>query len=903
MNLKQMAVAIVLTLLGVGLLWRSQATITDIGAQYPFEEDEIAALEAWGTTTDPHIANLLAAEVSTPNLSRSEVHLGYDKETDSYLDDPTTTRHTQGLNIQTIPSKEGSDIDPSRIRFGSNYEFVVEPGIALDVHEALSSDNPLNSANNRGAPYVVMQFNFPVDLALKADLEQKGVTFGDPIDKLSFYAKVPSHTLSDVNQAMAQEKINFVGAAPPEARIADALRTQIQEPSDETIWVTVQLFEAPTPEQIESLQTLMSVETVSNGPIHLVSGTVEAAQVVTLAQQPFVQWVEEQTLHTSQSINVDLKQDIPVDPTNLEGNLGAGADIVKKLGIDGSGINVAVLDSGIARQGTTYHPDLPASQIIDQYYWDPDSNFESADATDNNGHGTHVAGTIGGQGSSDVNRSWQGIAPGVKLLTYRLTNNTGGFASTDVQAAFQRAAISNTHVANNSWGGGNGIYEISAQLLDRAVRGEFGSRKINMIVTTGNLEGLSGTPGTAKNAISVGAVKDGNSSPQYSFSCPGGGSDDNWPPAERACFSNFGPINADGDGHTRVKPDIVAPGVQIVSPTPWYLHSSNPDYKGMNGTSMAAPQVSGAVAQFLQFHNSFLDWPEVVKAAFIVSATDVGGSANVNLYGRGMLNVVHAIYDQATISDIAYWNSALASSGNKNDHTFTVPTGFQEVRVALTWPDPVSGGGSDDVVNDLDVRVYDGSGALVGTSSTFDDTVEYVKISSGTPGTWRIEVDAFSISSSQTYGLASLIVLKNPDLSLSGSTARYPGGGFFLYTTMANSGFAAPGSYVQLKLPDTTNFSVGGARIYTSDGRSYYYPATSLHNDGGGQYWRAATGQTISGFPVTVRWFLTYSGTSCETAQFEVQAYYRSAGATTLEDTQTASHDPCESTYLPAIIK
>jgi serine protease AprX len=807
-----------------------------------------------------------------------------------------------------IELKEGSDIDAGRIRFGSGYEFLVTPGFAPDVYQQLSAMASAGTAGSAGMPYVIIQFNFPVDLVTKSQLEQKGVVFGDPIDKLSFYAKIPPAALPEVNQTIGAGKVNFVGTTPPEARLAGELKAKMLTAPGETLPIIIQLFEAATPEQVRVLSALMNVTDVSGGPMHLVAGNIEAARLLSLAQQPFIQWVAEQPLNELGILKEPVLEAAPLSPANFEGNLGTSADIVKKLGFNGSGINVAVMDSGIARQGSTYHPDLPASRIADEYFWDPESNFESINAADDAGHGTHVAGTIGGGGVTSGDFAWQGQAPGVNFLIYRLSKNNSGFTAPDFQASLGRGAGRAMHISNNSWGGGNGVYNINSQLADRAVRGEFNNQYINMVIISHNDNALTRSPGTAKNALTVGAVKDGNWPSGTVITC-NSGPDSNWPPGQRICFSNFGPVDADGDGETRVKPDIMAPGVRIRSPMPWYL-SPFSYYDTMDGTSMAAPHASGAVAQFLDAYNNFFDWPELVKAAFIVSATDVGGT-NVSRYGRGMLNVFHAIFDQTNISDISFWTNAFNSTGTTS-HTFTVPNGFKEVRIALAWADPVSGGGSDTVVNDLDVRVLDGSGTQVGESITPDDTVEYIKVTSGVPGTWRIETRAFSLSSPQSYGLAALVVLKNADLTISGSTDPATGttnGNFYLYSTIANSGFAAPGSYVRLALPNTGLFALEGARIYTNDGRSHYYDDSELHSEGGGKYWSVATGETISGHPRLVRWFLKYSGAGCVPVPFEIQAYYRKAEATLFEDTKNVIFSPCSPQitnsrlYLPVAIK
>ncbi|GIK40877.1 MAG: hypothetical protein BroJett011_47100 [Chloroflexota bacterium] len=910
---------LIYTTLAIGILsaWLLLAirfNIPPADAQGDLDEDEVIALAAWGTTEDPNITAMLATQgITGANLSLSEVHLGYDQASGAFLDDPTISRSTfQVTGQEAIALKPGSDIDPGRIRFGSGFDLIVTPGLAPDMRAQLAQPAISAASGMVEIPYVAVQFNYPVDLGAKSQLEQQGVVFGDPIDKLSVYAKIPPAALPEVTRLIEAGKLHFVGLPPAEARVAEPLKAKIIEKPQETLAITVQLFESPKPEQLQALRAFMTITQVSDGPLHLVSGTMAAAQIMPLAQHPLVQWIEEQTLAKLAGLkDPSLAQPENLPPANFEGTLGAGADIVKQLGLNGSGVNVAVLDTGIARQGSTYHPDLPAGRIVDQYSWDPYSDFESTDATDEHGHGTHIAGTIGGSGAYDSDYSWQGLAPRVNFLIYQLNKHAERIEVMDFQAALQRGAGRNMHIANFSSGGYNGQYLIDAQLTDRAVRGEFNSRPVNMVIASHNHNALITDPGTAKNAFTVGAVKDGNMS-EGTFNFFDVCTDNNWPPGERICFSNFGPIDADNDGATRVKPDLVAPGVNIRSTGPWYLSpTGNGYYFTSDGTSFAAPQVSGAMAQFLDAYSNFINWPEVVKAAFIVSATDVGGT-NVAHYGRGMLNVFHAIYDQTNISDISFWTGAFSGTGAAANHTFTVPAGFDEVRVALTWADPVAASGNDNVINDLDVKVYDGSGALVGSSTTPDDTVEYVKVTGGAPGTWRIEASAYSLWSAQRYGLAALVMLNKPAVTVSGSMSAAGGAGysqdFYVYSTLTNNGFAAPGSYAQLQLPNAIDYGVKGARIYTADGRSHFYSATELHHDPGFRNWDVATGEVIKGFPRIIRWHVRYAFTGCPPARLNLLAYYRNAG-TTVSSGSASVPFPCQSPtqqskiFLPLIIK
>jgi hypothetical protein len=276
-----------------------------------------------------------------------------------------------------------------------------------------------------------------------------------------------------------------------------------------------------------------------------------------------------------------------------------------------------------------------------------------------------------------------------------------------------------------------------------------------------------------------------------------------------------------------------------------------------------------------------------------------------------MVNIYHAIYNQPGVSSSTRWSSSVSASGQSNNHTFTVPAGFTEVRVALAWADPVAGANNDSVINDLDVRVYDANNILRGSSLTIDDTVEYVKVTSGAPGQWRIEVRAYSVSSSQPYGLAATVITEPADLSMTTSLepaiGTLPGSNFYLYTTLANSGFAAPGSYVRLQLPSASLFTVEGVRLYMADGRSYYYNASHLHNDGGGVWWRAAVGETITGYPRVARWFMSYNGSGgdCREARtFSAIAYFRDNGALAVGGGDTARFIPAAcKLYLPGLMR
>ena len=243
------------------------------------------------------------------------------------------------------------------------------------------------------------------------------------------------------------------------------------------------------------------------------------------------------------------------------------------------------------------------------------------------GHGTHVAGIIGGNGYL-VGRKLRGVAPGVNLIDLRALDANGAGSDSTVIAAIQQAiALKNTYnirVINLSLG--RGIPDSYTQdPLCQAVESAW-KAGIVVVVAAGNYGRLSvngsngfGTitaPGNDPFVLTVGATKSNGSSAQSAETL--------------ASYSSKGPTTYD---HV-VKPDIVAPGNGIVS---WRLRAlrwkhcipvrsvsgsdGNNDYFNLSGTSMATPVVSGAVALLLQQHSTLT--PDQVKARLMKSAYKV----------------------------------------------------------------------------------------------------------------------------------------------------------------------------------------------------------------------------------------------------------------------------------------
>ena len=237
-----------------------------------------------------------------------------------------------------------------------------------------------------------------------------------------------------------------------------------------------------------------------------------------------------------------------------------------------SGVSVAVIDTGVALT----HPDLNVVAGT--------SCVRGKKANDDNGHGTHVAGTIAAKnnGSGVI-----GVAPGTTIYAVKVLDRNGSGTWSQVICGIDwvtaNSASLNIKVANLSLAGTGGITTCDNDALHRAI-----CRSVVSGVTYSVAAGNSGTdfaaavPANFPEVLTVTATSDNDGKAGGtggSPTCRSGESDDKY-----ATFSNFA-VSAADQNHT-----IAAPGVCIRSD--WY----NGGYNTISGTSMAAPHVAGAVA-------------------------------------------------------------------------------------------------------------------------------------------------------------------------------------------------------------------------------------------------------------------------------------------------------------------
>ncbi|GGM10019.1 S8 family peptidase [Promicromonospora citrea] len=283
-----------------------------------------------------------------------------------------------------------------------------------------------------------------------------------------------------------------------------------------------------------------------------------------------------------------------VESFDIDSSPQVGAPAAWDAGFTGEGVTVGVLDSGI----DATHPDLDDLVVGAENFTD------SADVVDRYGHGTHVASIAVGSGEASDGEN-RGVAPDADLLVGKVLDDDGYGESSWIIAGMEWVAAQGADVVNMSLGeserytDGTDPFSLAVDRLSA----QYGTL---FVVAAGN-EGGNGpstvnTPGAATSALTVGAVDDADEVPY---------------------FSGRGPRAGD----FAIKPDVTAPGVEIVAARAAGTSEGESDgpYVAFSGTSMATPHVAGAAALLKQARPE-LTGPEL-KSVLMGSARHTFGGA------------------------------------------------------------------------------------------------------------------------------------------------------------------------------------------------------------------------------------------------------------------------------------
>src|SRR5437867_3815699 len=445
------------------------------------------------------------------------------------------------------------------------------------------------------------------------------------------------------------------------AQGGDKLSREVEEKihaagPDDLLAVIIQTADEPTSAHFARLHGRGGVVKTRHESFHGYSARVPASQIAALANDPEV---------THVSFDSPVKAHLDVAYKAVKADVA----LVNSGGLDGKGVGVAVVDTGVAA-----HPDLlrpkGSLQVVEVEVVGHENGL-----ADYYGHGTHVAGIIDGNGAASSDRysfrTVKGLAPGSQIISIRALYPDGTGYTSDILSAIDWAirfrTAYNIRVLNLSLG--HPVFEsYRTDPLCLAARKAY-DNGILVVVAAGNDGGIGSgfgtitSPGNEPTALTVGAMDDGRSVTT---------TDD-----VLAWYSSKGPTLVD----YVVKPDLVAPGTAIVSlraagswlDTNYHaLTLSTSDYKNdprnatrdgdyyeLSGTSMATPMASAAAALMFEKEPSLN--PATVKARLMKSA--VKDDRLVFETGAGYLDVDAALQASGHTEDAPSPKSMLASDG------------------------------------------------------------------------------------------------------------------------------------------------------------------------------------------------------------------------------------------------
>lgn len=479
--------------------------------------------------------------------------------------------------------------------------------------------------------------------------------------------------------------------------------------------------------------------------------------------------------------------------------------------LTGEGETVCIIDSGV----DTGHPDLKP-QLKSAL------NFKQGQITDQAGHGTHVAGIICGNGASSANKPVKitGVAPGIQLVSVGIRRTDGNLElPPDMKELFALGLKEGARIFNISLGRKVASqYHLGSLSVDQFI---YDNPEVLVVVAAGN-EGKAedgvleyatlGSPATAKNALTVGAICGKRTQPainltwgkRYPANFPS-------PPQstypmmstgeEPALTSSSGPSD-----YNSIKPEVVAPGTFILSvkASSVTVLPSGPEYYDdhytfKTGTSMAAPFVSGMAALLREFlrkeHQCSNPSSALLKAIIVACAHKINTNrqvfADTSLedigfpdfdQGFGLVNLDNLVNSRTValhIRDIYNnTNDALESRAepggvikSKRDYNFSVPDNAGDIAITLTWIDEPARGiqnnlqlalqpfGKDWVLGNHD-HLYQKDARFGSMSKVFNqlmdknNNTEKIILANAAPGKYKLRVMAQNTLSKQGYSLA-----------------------------------------------------------------------------------------------------------------------------------------------------
>lgn len=670
--------------------------------------------------------------------------------------------------------------------------------------DAVQVPLPFRYPEQTGAPggpmLQLIQFVGPIREEWLAQVEATGARLVHYVANNGYLVWADAPARTELSRLAGQGRVlQFSAPYQPYFKVGPSLFQRLSGQAGEgtAVPVVIQMLRHANSRQTEALIEQLLLQTESKWEPVLafqnIVGRVRVADIAAIAARPDVVWVGER-------MQPELLDEV-------QGQILAANFNVGKTGPSGPGYLAWLSSYGFS----TNPADYPIVDITDDgigvgsvnsgdptLHLNGDSNNATrlayvADCTaapdggGTGGHGHLNVSIAGGydmrsgspyQDSNGFQRG-MGINPFGRFAGTRIfspsfdLSQCGGNETGLIKASYNNGA----RISNNSWGCSDCIdtYDASSQAYDVGVRDADlvapGNQEFIILFSAGNSgpnPATIGTPGNAKNVITVGASE--SDRPTWTDGCgisPSGA--DNVMDVIR--FSSRGP--APGG---RVKPDVIAPGTHIqgtVSPNTGYSGSSICDpfmpltqtvFAASSGTSHSTPAVAGVASltyYWLENHHGMpAPSPALMKAYLIAHPTYLTGAwANdtlpSNSQGYGMPDMTAGLDDAARL--FVDQSVILGNSGDKWILSGAVTDPSRPVRVVLAYTDKAGLPGTSPQVNDLNLTVdidgqtylgnqFSGQWSVAGGTADAANNVEAVFLPAGTTGSFQITVTGFNIA-------------------------------------------------------------------------------------------------------------------------------------------------------------
>ncbi|MAT48926.1 MAG: hypothetical protein CMA27_03755 [Euryarchaeota archaeon] len=675
----------------------------------------------------------------------------------------------------------------------------------------------------------ILQHTMPVPSEWLGELSNAGIECHSYIPNGAFHCLVQSKTIPELENLEVQGIMVFDPTDKVHPMVDELLANEFEDGfyfNGKGIFTTVLSGDSVPELQLDDSLILLSH---SNRWATFLADETGISQ---LANNPGIQWIEPKfKFNIQNSIGRDI---IEVDYVSQTAEM----TLLNPTwaGLTGSGVQVTVADSGLDSgvNDGTMHPDFQGritaieSLPIPQWWLDVGLLDASASLDDGaadisncvncgNGHGTHVAGSVLGDGTSSGG-SIIGAAPAA-TLHFQATEQWADYSAAsgktdyyglygipdDLNTMFAQAYENGSRVHTNSWGASiAGQYDASAQQADNAAY----TYKDMVILFAAANDGVDvnndgevdedslGSPGTAKNVITVGASENDRSSlptdsgsfvpgawgaGSVSYAEPIHSDLTGGEPEGMAAFSSRGPTDDD-----RQKPEVTAPGTWILSTRSrstaaggWLAYDS--DHVYMGGTSMATPLTAGSTALLLEHLNSNLGVSNpssaLVTSLFVVGADDMIGQYGDPNNGAGeAIPNYHEGWGRIDLGgsiNSSFVDGETVNTGEFREFSFNVPASLSTLKVALSYTDTMGDPAfSVQLNNDLDIELFKPDGTSVPLANNLD-TTKGITINSPQSGTWEVHVTGTNVP----IGPQPFAIAVNVNSGLTNSTNDLDGDG------------------------------------------------------------------------------------------------------------------------------